>query len=542
MFDRANWHPLANLFPIMPEEDLLVLAADIKKEGLRDKIVLYEDKVLDGRNRLLAMQRAGLELREECFTPFRSVKEPGCAWGDCAGTPLAWIVSKNLTRRHLTTSQRAAIAVDLESLFAKEISEREHERKTTKANLPESSKGQARDRAADAMKVSPRSVQTAKKIKQKSAEEFDSIKRGETTVNAAAKKVAPPVPARMSAREQRRHALLEKFPEHKGKSNAELEKIAQEKIAAGDMQDPAKVNALKIQATNEFTTDLQHAKDGWNRNELIIRKMADDCCESGTLIAWLDVVIKMKDNLDPERIYRLQKVLRQASALAAKYADALTTLAPQTANAAAAVAGASEATSPTTLACPSGKQRFNSPAELYATRSAKGKTSPVAYFNCRKCEGVHADKNQVQDSNSHLKYYHPDAPDPEDAPPQPKFPERISQKLNRVGEGFGEIADEMTAVADAITSSEAAPKPSEQPAKRGRKPKLNAEDIEKIKDEIRKKFSFGFITADRWRSYFLMLSELAEDYKVSRQTIAHLINRLGGVEQIVAEKAAGVAA
>jgi hypothetical protein len=68
--------------------------------------------------------------------------------------------------------------------------------------------------------------------------------------------------------------------------------------------------------------------------------------------------------------------------------------------------------------CESGKRQFDSVEELYAFRVGKGKTQPVAYFNCRKCGKVHADKNQVQSFDAHARYYHPDAPKPENAPPE----------------------------------------------------------------------------------------------------------------------------
>ena len=51
------------------------------------------------RNRYLACQRAGVGPR---FTEW-----------DGVGTPTAFVISKNLTRRHLNTSQRAMIAAKL---------------------------------------------------------------------------------------------------------------------------------------------------------------------------------------------------------------------------------------------------------------------------------------------------------------------------------------------------------------------------------------------------------------------------------------------
>lgn len=80
----------------MPEADLGHLAEDIQKHGQREPGVLYEGMVLDGWHRYLACQRAGRKF----------------LCGDYAGDdPVAFVLSKNLHRRHLTASQRAAAIV-----------------------------------------------------------------------------------------------------------------------------------------------------------------------------------------------------------------------------------------------------------------------------------------------------------------------------------------------------------------------------------------------------------------------------------------------
>jgi len=59
-----------------------------------------------------------------------------------------------------------------------------------------SPKGKAREKAADVMKVSPRSVQDAKRLKQEGPEKLDAGKRGEIkSLNAAMKEIVPPEPA-----------------------------------------------------------------------------------------------------------------------------------------------------------------------------------------------------------------------------------------------------------------------------------------------------------------------------------------------------------
>jgi ParB-like chromosome segregation protein Spo0J len=91
---RLTAHPLAELFPLMFEAELAELADDIKKNGLQEDIVLYEGQILDGRNRHAACLRCGIEPRFVDFT------------GD---DPLAFIISMNLHRRHLSQAAKAEV-------------------------------------------------------------------------------------------------------------------------------------------------------------------------------------------------------------------------------------------------------------------------------------------------------------------------------------------------------------------------------------------------------------------------------------------------
>ena len=99
---------------------------------------------------------------------YHFTKTTSIEWVDMFGdeptndTLLTWVVSKNLHRRHLTTSQRATVAVEMETLFAEEAKKRQATSTggkvpKLKANLPDAATGQAiRDKAAAAMQVSPR--------------------------------------------------------------------------------------------------------------------------------------------------------------------------------------------------------------------------------------------------------------------------------------------------------------------------------------------------------------------------------------------------
>lgn len=89
-------HPLSAAFPAMSEDDLAALATDIAAHGQREPGVLYEDQVLDGWHRHQACERAGVE--------FVAVEYTG-------SDPVAFVISRNAHRRHLTASQRAAAVV-----------------------------------------------------------------------------------------------------------------------------------------------------------------------------------------------------------------------------------------------------------------------------------------------------------------------------------------------------------------------------------------------------------------------------------------------
>jgi ParB-like nuclease domain len=157
-----EFHPLADIFPMLNDDELKALADDIKAKGLTEPITLYEGKVLDGRNRHRACELAEVELRPDYFTQYE---------GDDA---LGFVVSKNLRRRHLNESQRAAIAAEIANMTVGG----DHSANLQKGQISQS-------KAAELMNVSTRSVATAKTIKDPDLK--DAVKTGKKSLNAAAK-------------------------------------------------------------------------------------------------------------------------------------------------------------------------------------------------------------------------------------------------------------------------------------------------------------------------------------------------------------------
>jgi hypothetical protein len=175
-------HPAADVFPMMTDDELDKLAEDIKANGLRHSIVLWQSNtepprsklrhsqeqrglidpsasyyVLDGRNRLDALDRAGIPVPADWrggtvagddYARSAHVFERVCAFewfnrGDgwqCRPDvdPVAFVLSLNVHRRHLTKQQQADLIVKTvqasEEFLAKLASEKAE--KTSRAGRP----------------------------------------------------------------------------------------------------------------------------------------------------------------------------------------------------------------------------------------------------------------------------------------------------------------------------------------------------------------------------------------------------------------------
>lgn len=93
------------------------------------------------------------------------------------GNHSPWIISQNIHRRHLTTAQRAAVAVEYERIYAETKTVGKHTGHEEK--FPHDDRApQASDEAGELLNVSGRSVRDAKFVAQNDPEAFDKIKRG----------------------------------------------------------------------------------------------------------------------------------------------------------------------------------------------------------------------------------------------------------------------------------------------------------------------------------------------------------------------------
>lgn len=184
---RANalpglWHDYANLFPMLDAAGQDALRADVQQHGVREPVIQFEGRILDGRNRYMAARDLGLDF-------------PVAEFDGTAAEALAYVLSTNLHRRHLTESQRAAVAAKLSNMKRTDTLVQNRS-----ANLQDGDAPVSQAQAAEMLNVSERSVASAKKvIEQGTPELVDAVERGDASVSAAAEMVTLPAEEQAAA-------------------------------------------------------------------------------------------------------------------------------------------------------------------------------------------------------------------------------------------------------------------------------------------------------------------------------------------------------
>jgi ParB-like chromosome segregation protein Spo0J len=162
MSAHLDAHPAANLFPLLEGPEFEALVDDIRQHGLREPVVLDEhDRILDGRNRYRACAVLGIEPAAKRFD-------------GTDAEALAYVVSLNLMRRHLSESQRAMVAARLANLNR---GDNQH------TAIAATSQGEA----ARLLNVSPDSIQRARVVQRDGVPELiEAVERGDVAVSKAA--------------------------------------------------------------------------------------------------------------------------------------------------------------------------------------------------------------------------------------------------------------------------------------------------------------------------------------------------------------------
>lgn len=153
-YGRFKVHPVADAFPLIEGEEFDALVADVDEHGLIEPIVLAPDgeTIVDGRNRYRACEKAG---RDPVFTTL------GQHYTD--DEIVAYIISTNIRRRHLSAGQLAMIGQSIREHLAV----RANERMLAGSKNPDPTLGQGRSahQAGAAVGVAHTSITKAAKVK-----------------------------------------------------------------------------------------------------------------------------------------------------------------------------------------------------------------------------------------------------------------------------------------------------------------------------------------------------------------------------------------
>ena len=172
-----EFHEYANLFPMMNKDEFSGLRADMKVNGQLVPIISYENQILDGRNRFRACLDLGAVPIIEDYTGI---------------DPLGFVISTNLHRRHLSSSQRACLALECVPMFREEARERQRAGGRSKvrqsiAEAPDERKSS--QRASKMFGTNRTYVGLAKKLSELSPELFQEVRAGELSVFQAWKQL-----------------------------------------------------------------------------------------------------------------------------------------------------------------------------------------------------------------------------------------------------------------------------------------------------------------------------------------------------------------
>jgi hypothetical protein len=187
MMKNLEFHPLADIFPLLEGREFDSLVADIKASGLHEAIWLYQGQILDGRNRYSACRSLGRDCATRPYT------------GD---DPLGFVLSMNLQRRHLDESQRGMVAARLATM-----------RQGERTDLVEISTKLSQEQAAALLHVSRETVVAANKVLQDGAAELaQAVDTGKLAVSAAVPLTVLPREEQLAALQEARHDATSKKP------------------------------------------------------------------------------------------------------------------------------------------------------------------------------------------------------------------------------------------------------------------------------------------------------------------------------------------
>jgi ParB-like chromosome segregation protein Spo0J len=126
-------HPAASVFPLIEGDEFDDLCESIRNHGVQHAAVVRGDELIDGRNRMRAVER----LRADGWSGNCPVTE----WVDDGRNVAEWIWETNAIRRHMTEDGLVYASAAIWPLIAKENEARREASKFTKGAAPGPGRG-----------------------------------------------------------------------------------------------------------------------------------------------------------------------------------------------------------------------------------------------------------------------------------------------------------------------------------------------------------------------------------------------------------------
>lgn len=173
-----------NLIPPLSPEELSALEASIKQDGCRDPLVVWNNTIIDGHHRYAICTKHNIS--------FNIIEKPELE------TQLdveEWMIRNQISRRNLTTIQKAEMALKLEAVERKKAKIRQLS--TLKNNLENKiidrpdlaereENGKALEKAAKSVGLGYETVRKTKHILEKAPEELvEKVRKGDISIDRA---------------------------------------------------------------------------------------------------------------------------------------------------------------------------------------------------------------------------------------------------------------------------------------------------------------------------------------------------------------------
>lgn len=238
-------HPIADCFPMLGESDFQELKEDIRKHGQLAKVLIFEEKILDGRNRYRAIRELGMEPMISVF--------PGTY-----AEAVDMVVSLNLRRRHMDREEIREASGKLATLDRGNSSLRPSNVSHETFGIP------GRKEVAEKLGLSEMEVAKAVTIEKKAAPEVKEAYHKREITQGQAFEYAQHAPEKQRELVKQKATIREAQAERKVKSPAMvvLDEVLEKMGVFVDMMKSARSGADDV--------------DGWNRRiDRLVKKLED---------------------------------------------------------------------------------------------------------------------------------------------------------------------------------------------------------------------------------------------------------------------------